>query len=149
MMQQETTAPKIIHLPEKLDSAPDEQAQPDKDHRSALRTLETLQRLNRSLDLDTLFETFVKEVVKQIPVDGFEYEYEPLKLSFQRGRHSKHSCFYNLVVEKQNIGKITFRRRQEFSAQEMTVRGDMSVDRSPTTKPSRVIVAMATIDFNN
>ena len=31
----------------------------------------------------------------------------------------------------------------------MTVRGDIRVDRSPTTKPSRVIAAIATIERNS
>ncbi len=119
MQQNENTAAKIIHIPGKQDSKTKQPVVVDKHARGAQRTLEVLQLLNRSLDLETILDNFVRELTVELPLDGIEYSYEAVNTYIRKGRQSKQSCFYNLVVEQQDLGRITFRRRYKFTEDEL------------------------------
>jgi diguanylate cyclase (GGDEF)-like protein len=119
MPQPNNTAAKIIHMPQLPGAQAITQEEIGEKLNRTLRTLETLQRLNHTLDLETLLEMFYQELTAELPLDGVEYHYEIDDIILKIGRQSQQSCFYNLILEKQEFGKITFRRRKIFTQEEM------------------------------
>ena len=119
MQQQNNTAANIIQMPQVLNSQVVAQEEIGEKFKRTLRTLETLQRLNNTLDLGTLLEAFYQEITIELPLDGVGYIYDIEDITLKIGRQSRQSCFYNLVLEKQELGKITFRRRKAFAQEEI------------------------------
>ncbi len=119
MQQQNNTAAKIIQMPQLPSAQSAVQEEIGEKFKRTLRTLETLQRLNHTLDLEILLEVFYQEITAETPLDGVEYNYDIDDIILKIGRQSRQSCFYNLILEKQELGKITFRRRKTFAQEEM------------------------------
>jgi diguanylate cyclase (GGDEF)-like protein len=119
MQQQNSSAAKIIHMPQLSSAQGVAQEEIGEKLNRTLRILETLQRLNHTLDLEALLEIFYEEITAELPLDGVEYNYEIDDIILKIGRQSRQSCFYNLFLEKQELGKITFRRRKAFAQEEM------------------------------
>ena len=87
----------------------------------ALQSLELSNRLHSSLDINKLLETYVTETNRIIPIDGLHFHNDDLNFQYKKGRMSRHSCNYRLLMGGQNLGEIHFFRGKRF-AEEETVR---------------------------
>lgn len=85
-----------------------------------LSPLELAQRLQTSLDLERVLEMFSESIQWAFPHDGMTYDHPALGLHSSWGRISRHSCCYNLVVEREEIGELRFLRGRKFRDEELT-----------------------------
>lgn len=77
------------------------------------------QSLQTTLDVPAMIELFYNKVSAVIPLDGMEYHHAELAHSVECGRHSRHSCHYDLRIETELLGDLTFRRRRAFGDSEL------------------------------
>lgn len=87
-------------------------------HHTALDITAVLQR---TLDVGRLVELFSKELRKVVTHDSVAYRHDAHAVRFQLGRPARHSCTYNLTVEDEDLGAVTFTRRARFSNDELTL----------------------------
>ncbi len=79
------------------------------------RALEITNVLQSTLDLETLFQLFVRESQKSVGFCGLEYSNKEIKKSLTFGRKAKHQCNYRLLVGSQKLGSLTIFRSKPFS----------------------------------
>ncbi|ACL71781.1 putative diguanylate cyclase [Thioalkalivibrio sulfidiphilus HL-EbGr7] len=85
-----------------------------------LSPTELAQRLQTSLELERTLELFTQAIQWAFPHDGMTYDHPGLGLHLSWGRLSRHSCCYNLVVEREEIGELRFLRGRKFREEELT-----------------------------
>ena len=86
---------------------------------SRTQLLELTSKLQISLDaqeLITLFDTELKAFVRH---SGLLYLHKDGDLEVKLGQRAVHTCNYQLVIEKQSLGELTFMRRQKFTDNEI------------------------------
>ncbi len=93
------------------------------DHYSQLRqqelAIELTQKLQVSLEIEDIINMLLLQIRKLVPVDGISYEYLPLNLSFATPVEGKHKACYQLDLEKEELGLISFSRRMRFEEEEL------------------------------
>lgn len=77
------------------------------------------QRLQTSLDPETVVALFADMLTEAIPFDGIRYANEELDIFWEHGRQSRHACSYKLIIEDDEIGEIALRRGRKFTVEEM------------------------------
>jgi diguanylate cyclase (GGDEF)-like protein len=87
-------------------------------HRTALAITAVLQR---TLDASQLIELFAAELHKVIPHDSIAYRHAAHTIDVVKGKPARHSCTYNLMVEDEALGEISFTRGAPFSNEELTL----------------------------
>lgn len=85
------------------------------------RLLRMTQSLQTTLELPALLEIFYLQSAGNVPLDGIEYLNEELGLEYRVGTRSRHSCNYNLKLERLSLGTLVFRRRSKFADAETVV----------------------------
>jgi diguanylate cyclase (GGDEF)-like protein len=103
--------------------------QPARDRRNAThpmatvgataRSLEILQQLQTTLDVEQMVELFVAEVGALVRVDGAQYSHDSAAISFRWQRQARHSCAYRLTVEGEQLGELSFFRSKPFDEPEL------------------------------
>ncbi|SEP88287.1 diguanylate cyclase (GGDEF) domain-containing protein [Ectothiorhodospira magna] len=78
-----------------------------------------LHRLQTTLDLNELIEIFSSAIAWRIPHDGLTFDREDMGIHLSRGRLSRHSCRYNLVVDHAELGEIRLLRGRKFRDMEL------------------------------
>jgi len=93
------------------------------DHYSQLRqqelVMELTQKLQMSLEIEDIINMLLLQMRKLVPVDGITYQYTPLSYSFASPVQRKHTASYQLDLEKEDLGMITFSRRMRFEEEEL------------------------------
>jgi len=93
------------------------------DHYSQLRqqelVMELTQKLQMSLEVEDIINMLLLQMRKLVPVDGITYEYTPLAYSFASPVQGRHTASYQLDLEKENLGMISFSRRMRFEEEEL------------------------------
>lgn len=83
------------------------------------RSLEILQRLQTSLDVEQIVELFSSEVQGLVPIDGARYSHDEAAIDCLWQREAGHSCAYRLTVEGEPLGELTFFRARRFAESEL------------------------------
>jgi diguanylate cyclase (GGDEF)-like protein len=83
------------------------------------RSLEILQQLQTTLDVEQIIELFVTEVSTLVRVDGAQYSHDSAAISFRWQRQGRHSCAYRLTVEGEQLGELSFFRSKPFDEPEL------------------------------
>jgi len=79
-----------------------------------------LERLQTSLDIETLIEIFYQETAAMVPYDGVTYSHNILDINCDMGSRSAHSAGYSLKLEGKYLGDLTFNRRKRFDENELS-----------------------------
>ncbi len=82
------------------------------------KTLQLIQTLQTTLDLERLITLFSEQLSSLVPHDGLRYINSDLGLDHKFGRQARHSCTYNLPLGDEPLGKIALRRATMFSEAE-------------------------------
>jgi diguanylate cyclase (GGDEF)-like protein len=82
-------------------------------------TLELIQVLQSTLDLDELMELLKRELSAQVKLDGLRYHHPDRNIDLQRGERQAHSASYLLTIEGHSLGEITFYRAKGFHNREI------------------------------
>ncbi len=81
----------------------------------ALRTVAVLQT---TLELEQLAKLFSREVGASVPHSSINYRNHRPEIDLTVGRTAKHTCTFRLLVEKQDLGQVTFTRGKAFTEKE-------------------------------
>ncbi|MCB1877189.1 MAG: GGDEF domain-containing protein [Chromatiales bacterium] len=87
--------------------------------RADSRLLEITQRLTTTLDLESLIQVFFSEIAQDVDHDGMRYHNQEARIELQVGEDAVHSAHYELRVNQQDLGMITFLRRRPFNGTEL------------------------------
>jgi len=80
-----------------------------------------IQALQTTLDMETLFNIFFKQVQGTVSFDGFSYRLDLLDIDLHFGKQSVHSCSYRLITQQDYLGELTFYRSKRFPEKELAV----------------------------
>lgn len=75
-------------------------------------------KLQPSIEITPLMNTFCEETAKIVPCDSVEYTHGQEGLNFRTGQEQAHHCMYELVLEGELLGEILCSRRKPFSMKE-------------------------------
>ncbi|MDX1252612.1 MAG: GGDEF domain-containing protein [Gammaproteobacteria bacterium] len=74
--------------------------------------------LQATLNIEQIFELFVREIKKVVSHDSVSYRNPLQGVELTHGKPARHSGTYQLIVAGQPLGEIAFTRRKKFTAQE-------------------------------
>jgi len=93
------------------------------DHYSQLRqqalVMELTQKLQVSLEIEDIINMLLLQMRKLVPIDGIAYEFGPLSYKFSSPSQGRHKASYQLDLEKEDLGMISFSRRMRFEEEEL------------------------------
>lgn len=81
----------------------------------ALRTVAVLQT---TLELEQLTRLFSREVSASVAHSSITYRSEEREIDLTVGRTARHACTFRLIVERQELGQLTFTRGKPFTQKE-------------------------------
>lgn len=79
------------------------------------RTWRTAALLQTTLDIKEMLNLFSHEISHVVPHSGIEYTHKDTLTNISIGRQTKQKCKFQLLVEKQQLGKITFTSGKPFT----------------------------------
>jgi len=77
------------------------------------------QALQRSLRIDELVQTFMAHAREVLSIDGFQYQHPQLDLGVESNKQAMHKVGYDLTLQKENLGSISFSRGKPFVEEEL------------------------------
>ena len=83
-----------------------------------VKALTTIAVLQTTLDLEQLAKLFSREVAASVPHSSINYMSVDFEIDLTVGRTAKHNCTFRLIVEKQDLGQVTFTRGNAFGEKE-------------------------------
>jgi len=87
----------------------------DVDITTLQRTLKLAGMLHSSLELKTILEYFLEAAKLKVNFQGAHYQNDELRTELKFNETQKHSCSYNLSIDDQSLGEITFSSKKRFS----------------------------------
>jgi diguanylate cyclase (GGDEF)-like protein len=81
--------------------------------------LELTNKLQSTLELESLIELFVNAIGRTIPHDAASYQTSIGEFFLTFGQQARHGVSYNLKVLEQDLGKIGFSRKKRFTEPEI------------------------------
>ena len=75
--------------------------------------------LQTSLELSQVVDLFFNAVKQHLSINSLSYSNEKIDTELELGKHSTHSCHYQLVTNRDAMGEISFTRRKRFSEAEL------------------------------
>jgi len=87
----------------------------DVDINDLQRTLKLAGMLHSSLELKTVLEYFLEAAKLKVNFQSAHYQNDELRTELQFNETQKHSCSYNLTIEEQSLGEITFFSKKRFT----------------------------------
>lgn len=75
-------------------------------------------KLQQSIEIESLLQTFCEETVRIIPCDSVRYVNQASELNFEIGEKQAHHCKYQLILEGQDLGEVYCTRNKPFSIKE-------------------------------
>lgn len=79
------------------------------------RGYEIVYALQSSLSIEQTIKTFTNHVIVDFMISGATYHHEQCKVNMKLGVCANQKCTYNLTLEGESLGQITFMRRKQFS----------------------------------
>ncbi len=83
--------------------------------------LRLLEKLQQSLEVETLLEVFFEEVQHILPLDGLSFTHESDGINVKVAETAKYLFRYDLVASRELIGELTVSRNQPFVNQEINL----------------------------
>lgn len=80
--------------------------------------IQVLLDLQKSLDLKEVLEKLVVLVKQAVGVDGYTFTNESMAIDCHQGHQNRHRIAYNLKIEEDELGEITFYRARPFAEDE-------------------------------
>jgi len=88
------------------------------DEESVRRSLRTIAILQTTLEIEPLLRLFSRELGRSVTHTGFSYRNPHCGLDLSVGRQGPNTRRYRLVVQREDLGEITFSRDEPFTEQE-------------------------------
>jgi diguanylate cyclase (GGDEF)-like protein len=85
----------------------------------AAKGVELLHKLQTSLDIEEIISLFSSHILDILPHEGYQFHESELAISFLEGRQSRHKIAYNLSLEEEKLGTLTFYRNWKFKEKEL------------------------------
>jgi diguanylate cyclase (GGDEF)-like protein len=85
----------------------------------AAKGIELLQKLQTSLDIEEIISLFSSHILDILPHEGYRFDESEMAISFLEGRQSRHKIAYNLSIEEEKLGTLTFYRNWKFKDKEL------------------------------
>ncbi|MFV1982901.1 MAG: GGDEF domain-containing protein [Thiohalomonadales bacterium] len=85
------------------------------------RTLKLAGMLHSSLELKTVLEYFIEAAKLKVSFQAAFYQNDELRTELQFSDAQKHSCSYNLTIDDQSLGEITFSSKKRFSTANLEI----------------------------
>lgn len=85
----------------------------------AAKGIELLQKLQTSLDIEEIISLFSSHILDILPHEGYRFHEPGLAISFHEGRQSRHTISYNLSIEEDKLGTLSFYRNWKFKEKEL------------------------------
>jgi len=85
----------------------------------ACQALRITQSLQTTLDITAMIELFFDQISVIIPLDGINYHHAELGECIEHGHRASHACHYELKIQAQSLGDVTFHRRRAFIESEL------------------------------
>lgn len=89
-----------------------------KSRRGFDKALQTVAVLQTTLEVEQLIRLFSREVGMSVSHSSVTYLNEPQDIDYTAGRIAKHACTYRIVIEKRELGQITYTRGKPFTQSE-------------------------------
>lgn len=86
---------------------------------SSKETLQLIQALQTTLDLERLIEIFSTQLNLLVPHAGLRYLNSDIGIDIKTGQQARHSCTYSLPLGDEPLGKIALRRSTVFTPAEL------------------------------
>lgn len=77
------------------------------------------QVLQTSLELEQILRLFHQELQDIVPVCGIHYQHRDHNVDIAIEKAGIHSCHYRLITNKDDLGEISFSRKQRFNEREL------------------------------
>lgn len=78
-----------------------------------------ISKLQKTIVLEDLLTLFSNELSKEVPHNGFIFEFNDMNLLVSGGTSKNHSCEYTLSIANTELGNLTFMRKTRFSDDEL------------------------------
>lgn len=82
--------------------------------------LQLFSQMQTSLELDQIISIFHRHLKQHMPVSGIQYVNGDKMIDIHAGHIAKHRCQYQLTMQKNDYGEISFMRGKRFSEKELT-----------------------------
>jgi len=82
--------------------------------------MELSQKLQISLEIEEIITMLLEQMRKLVPIDGIAYQYSPLDYDFSSPVQGRHRAGYQLDLDKEDLGLISFSRRTRFKEEELS-----------------------------
>ena len=82
-------------------------------------SMQLTQKLQVTLELDEMFNLLLEQLNKLVSLDGIMYEHSGLGIEFASPLQGKHKACYQLDLDSENLGQISFTRRSRFKEEEL------------------------------
>ncbi len=79
------------------------------------RTIKLAGMLHSSLELKTVLEYFLEAAKLKVNFQSAHYQNDELRTELKFNDSQKHNCSYNLTIEEQSLGEITFSSKKRFT----------------------------------
>ena len=86
--------------------------------RGLVKVLTTVAALQTTLELEQLTRLFSREVGASVPHSSINFKNVESKIDLTIGRTARQQCTFRLIVEKQDLGQVTFTRGKAFTEKE-------------------------------
>ena len=82
--------------------------------------LDISMRLQQSLDVEWVVQSFMESMHSYLLFDGYNFENDEPELQIQMGRQKGHKMSYGLTIEDTQLGQLVVYRGRKFSEAELT-----------------------------
>ncbi|MBU2710347.1 GGDEF domain-containing protein [Zooshikella harenae] len=89
------------------------------DNLSITQRLQFIQRLQTSLEIETLIQQIFSSIDGLVELDGLTYLHKDYGLSIHCGKTKHHSCSYRMITETDQLGEIIGYRQRRFTEDEL------------------------------
>jgi len=86
--------------------------------RGFVKALTTVAALQTTLELEQLTRLFSREVGASVPHSSINFRSVKSEIDLTVGRTAKQQCTFRLIVERQDLGEVTFTRGKAFTDKE-------------------------------
>lgn len=82
--------------------------------------MELTQKLQVTLEIEEMITLLLNQIQKLVAIDGIVYAFPSLDYEYSTPVQGKHKASYQLDMEKEDLGHISFSRRTRFKEEELT-----------------------------
>lgn len=81
--------------------------------------LQLATQLQTTLDIEQILSLLYRHLKSHLPISGIQYTHGDRMIDTHVGHLAKHRCHYQLTLQKQEYGEISFTRGKRFGEQEL------------------------------